>query len=160
MRHSPILWQVAAAAARPRAKAPIPQQSLPLPTTFPTKTNIRLLPSKIALLPSPLNCPTTHPPVLTVAKQEDYTGWWSTGKYIIAKVNAYITFYKAGMKQTFDNMKLRKELKNELLKSLPNINIPGSSMITMSRSEFQMMVRTKRDMKKLPRTLFCYRMMS
>jgi hypothetical protein len=43
-------------------------------------------------------------------------------------------------------------LKAELTKSIGNINVPGSALIVMSRSEFQMCIRTSRDWKKMPCT--------
>jgi hypothetical protein len=151
MRPAPILRQVATAAAS-RAQ-PRVQAKLPLPTVFPANTKKRLLPSKTPYLPSPVNCPTTFAPILGLPTEVG-TGWNATGKYILKQAWAYLMFYKEGVQLTRRNMKVRKDLKKELLKSLKNVNIPGSQMITMTRSEFQLMIRTKRDMRKLPCMFF------
>jgi hypothetical protein len=151
MRVSRILWQEAAAAATAASR---PQKKLPLPRTFPIETKYRLLPSKTELLPSLINAPTTFAPVFIPASEEGRGGWFGNGKYLYRASKAWLTFYKTGLKQTRANLKLRKELKKELMNSLQYVKVPGSQMITMCRSEFQTMVRTKRDMMKLPRMNF------
>jgi len=148
MRLSPILLQGAAAAqatARSRPK-------LPLPATLPPNFKARLLPSLTSQIPSVVNCPTTFAPIFIRPDQKMRLQLWGDGKYFFKWFKAWITFYRAGIAQTVANMRLRKQLKKELKSCMRNVNIPGSMNITMTRSEFQMMVRTRQDMMKLPGT--------
>jgi hypothetical protein len=145
MRRSPLLLQVAAAAAKAQ------QRTLPLPNIYPTKNVPRLTPKGANYLPSLINAPTTIPPTLMPPEKFIEAGFlFATGRNWYYKLKSYYIFYKAGMKQFNHNRKARKVLKNKLMESFKFINIPGSATIVMSRSEFQMMIRTKRDWRKMP----------
>ena len=158
MRASPILRQLAANAARiPR---PAPQSSLTqqhhgkLPLSDPV-THVpiaRLRRSQQDFLPSAINAPTTLTAPFIPKTDVDLKKWFGNGKDWYYKVRRYVIFYKTGVKQFNYNRKIRKVLKADLMKSLGNINIPGSSSIAMSRSEFQMCLRTRKDWQKMPCT--------
>jgi hypothetical protein len=145
MRPSPFLLQVTAAASKAQ------QRKLPLPNLFPAKTVNRLTPRGADYLPSLINAPTTIPPTLLPPEKFIEAGYlFATGRNWYWILKSYYVFYKAGLKQFNQNRKVRKILKKKLMESFKNINVPGSANIAMTRSEFQMMIRTKRDWRKMP----------
>jgi hypothetical protein len=143
MRPSPLLRQIAQQQT---------QRKLPLPNFYPPASVPRLKPPQADFLPSLINCPTTLPPKFITPKEVDKTAWFGVGKALYHMGKSYYKFYKTGVKQAYSNRKIRKLLKGELMKSIVNINVPGSAIIAMSRSEFQMCIRTRRDWRKMPRT--------
>jgi hypothetical protein len=143
MRPTGLLRQIAAGASST-------QRKLPLPTLFQPDSVPRLKPPKADFLPSLINCPTTLPPVFLSPKQIDKTAWFAVARQLYHKAKSYYQFYKTGIKQATSNRKIRKFLKSELIRSVRNIQIPGSANIVMSRSEFQMCIRTRRDWRKMP----------
>ena len=143
MRPSPLWRQIATGAST--------QTKLPLPRIYPATSVPRLKPPQANFLPSLVNCPTTLPPILTVT-EVDKTKRWDVAKTIYYTAKSFYTFYRTGIKQFNSNRKIRKFLKNELMKSFNHIKIPGTSNIVMSRSEFQMCIRTRRDWRKMPCT--------
>jgi hypothetical protein len=180
MRLSPLLRQISASTTRIPKAAPkaapktssststststsIPiQQKLPLPEVFDGHSKNRLRPPKSDFLPSLINAPTSLPPVFIKPEPADTKKWFSTAKDIYYKGKSYFVFYKTGLTQVKDNRyscrrergvnrrKIRKVLKAELMRQFKNIHIPGSSNIRICRSEFQMCLRTSRDLKKMP----------
>jgi len=142
MRPTALLRQVAAGAQT--------QRKLPLPDIGPSRHLLRLTQPSAGVLPSAINCPTTLPPVFIAPKEIDRTKHWAVAKIIYHKAKSYYQFYKAGIKQFNSNRKIRKILRPELMRQFKNINVPGSANIAMSRSEFQLMIRTKRDWRKMP----------
>ena len=150
MRPSPILRQLAANIA--------PQRKLPLPQILPKSPVLRLKPRNEDYLPSIINAPTTLPPAMIPPKRVDLDtkGQWNFAimRTVFYRAQSMFTFYRTGLKQAFENRKVRKKLKKELMKSFSHIKIPGSANIVMTRSEFQMMIRAKRDLRKMPRTSF------
>ena len=145
MRPSPLWRQIATGAST--------QTKLPLPPLYPAGSVPRLKPPQANFLPSLINCPTTLPPVLTIT-EVDKSKPWDVAKTIYYKAKSFYTFYKTGIKQFNSNRKIRKFLKNELMKSFNHIKIPGTANIVMSRSEFQMCIRTRRDWRKIPCTSY------
>jgi hypothetical protein len=145
MRASPLLLQIAAAASKAQ------QRKFPLPNLFPAKKVRRLAPPGADYLPSLINAPTTIPPTLLPPEKlaEDGT-LFATGRNWYWKAKSYFIFYKAGLKQFNQNRKVRKVLKKKLMASFKDINVPGSANIVMTRSEFQMLIRTRRDWRKMP----------
>src|SRR5271154_4648564 len=144
MRPTPLLRQLAANST--------PQTKLPLPQIFPSGPVPRLRPAKANFLPSLVNAPTTLPPVLIPPPKVELNGFMNfpLPKIYYYRWRSYYTFYKAGIKQVFANQRIRKVLKQELMKEFNHIQIPGSANIVMTRSEFQMLIRTKRDVRKMP----------
>jgi hypothetical protein len=145
MRPSPLLRQIAANAASA-------QRKLPLPTIYPSAAVPRLKPPHAEWLPSLVNAPTTLPPSFITPKQVNKKEMWAVAKQVYHKAKSYYAFYKAGMQQFNTNRKIRRFLKRELMKQFTHIQIPGSATIVMSRSEFQMCIRTKQDWRKMPCT--------
>ena len=141
MRVSPLLRQMAAGASG--------QPKLPLPTFYPSSIP-RLRPSKEDFLPSVVNAPTTLPPVFIAPREVKDSEINSIGKRVYYKAKSYYQFYKTGIKQFNHNRKMRNVLKRELMKNLTYIKIPGSGNIAVARSEFQLLIRTKRDWRKMP----------
>lgn len=131
------------------------QRKLPLPTTYTSQTFLRLTQQATAFLPSPINVPTTLPPIFIPPKEIDRTKRWAVAKILYHRAKSYYQFYKAGIKQFNSNRKIRMLLKVELMKQFKNINVPGSANIAMTRSEFQLMIRTKQDWRKMPCALPC-----
>jgi hypothetical protein len=148
MRPSLLLRQVAAGAPT--------MAKLPLPQIYPSNPVPRLKPPQEQFLPSIINAPTTLPPVFIEPKVADPTAWWRHPKNRYWQAQSYFKFYRAGINQIRENRKIRKILKNELNKSLTNVNIPGSANVAITRSEFQMLIRTKRDSRKMPRKFTCF----
>jgi hypothetical protein len=146
MRPSSLLRQVATGASA--------QRKLPLPQIFSPGAVPRLKPSQADFLPSLINAPTTLPPVFITPKEADTKKGNAIAKQLYYTAKSYLTFYKTGIKQFNTNRKIRKFLKRELSKSFANIKVPGSATIDMTRSEFQLCIRTKRDWRKMPRTFF------
>jgi len=146
MRPTSILRQLAAN-AHPKTKLPLPQ--ILTPTAVP-----RLTPPTANFLPSLVNAPSTLPPVLIPPPYIPLDGFMNFPLPRIAYhvAHSYYTFFKTGVRQVFANRKIRKQLKKELMKSFGNIQIPGTANIVMTRSEFQMLIRTKRDLRKMPCT--------
>lgn len=141
MRPTPLLWQIAGASA---------QRKLPLPTIYPAGSVPRLTPTRAGFLPSIVNASTTLPPVFIPPPEADTNQRWDVAKKLFYKARSYYKFYKEGIKQANSNRKIRKFLKSELMKSFAHINIPGTANIVMTRSEFQLCIRTKRDWRKMP----------
>ena len=172
MRPTPLLRQIAANTTRlPRSvpksslpRSPKPSQStqsataqqpkLPLPNLLSSSTTRRLRRPDQDFLPSTINAPTTIPPHFVIPKDDQHPRRgvldFSTGKLIYYKAKAYLVFYKTGLKQFNQNRKHRKKLKQQLMTQMGNIMIPGSAVVELCRSEFQMLVRTKRDWRKMP----------
>jgi hypothetical protein len=155
MRPTSFLRQVATATRTS------PQRKLPLPNIIPPNSVPRLKPPQADFLPSLINCPTTLPPIFISPPKIDKTKdkdkpkktfSWEVAKFLYWTAKSYFTFYKAGISQANSNRKIRKFLKSELMKSFKYINVPGSANIAMTRSEFQLCIRTKRDWRKMPRT--------
>jgi len=147
MRPTPLLRQLAANSTT--------QTKLPLPQIFSPGPVPRLTPPKADFLPSHINAPTTLPPALIPPPKIDMDGFmkFPIPRILYHRAKSYYTFYKAGIKQVFANQKIRKLLKKEVMKGFNHIQIPGSANIVMTRSEFQMLIRTKRDVRKMPCTL-------
>jgi hypothetical protein len=126
------------------------QRKLPLPTIYPAGSVPRLTPPRADFLPSLINAPTTLPPVFIPPPEVDSEQRWDVAKKLYYRARSYYKFYKEGVKQANSNRKIRKFLKSELMKSFAHINIPGTANIVMTRSEFQLCIRTKRDWRKMP----------
>src|SRR5579859_8001776 len=135
-----------------RSAAAGAQRKLPLPTLYPPNPVPRLKPASAEFLPSLINCPTTLPPALIPPKEVDKKEWFAQAKGLYHLGKSYYQFYKTGVKQANSNRKIRKILKNELAKAIGHIRIPGSAVVAMTRSEFQLCTRTKRDWQKMPGT--------
>jgi hypothetical protein len=127
------------------------QAKLPLPPKFFDDQLPRLRPQNRDFLPSPINAPTTLPPELIAPKEVKNSEFNSIAKRLYYTAKSYYQFYKTGLKQFNQNRKIRTIIKNELYLNLKHIKIPGSGNLAMVRSEFQMMIRTKRDWRKMPR---------
>jgi hypothetical protein len=145
MRPSSLLRQIAAGTAA--------QRKFPLPNIYPSSSVPRLRPPHADWLPSLINCPTTRPPAwITPEKEIDKKRFTWLIRTIYHLGRSYYLFYKQGLSQVNSNRRIRRDLLNELKKQLKHINVPGSANIVMTRSEFQLCIRTRRDWRKLPRT--------
>ena len=144
MRSSSVLRQVAAATSAGRIR-------LPRPNIIPPGNLLRLRPEGAEWLESPVNAPTTFPPVLLPATVDKHK-LWGTGKHALNWLKNYLAFHRQGLLQLRSNRKIRKILKGQLMKELQNVAVPGSANINLVRSEFQMMIRTRRDNRKAPCT--------
>ena len=150
---------------RPRTSYPLPQ-SAPIylsPRTisftslyFPIRTYVtpHLYGSKRrALQRSPsvslaLNPPsTTHPPPLTLPeKLPDLPKY----KYYFRVGKAYGIFYKNGLKAIWTNYKLARALPNKIFSSgQPQVHQAVRDNV-LSRADFQLIRRTRRDISKVP----------
>jgi hypothetical protein len=136
------------AAAKFSARKPQPMRPIESPSTGP-----RLCALSARALRSPVNCDITRPPTFVIAEIPPRR-FNAYGVYLFRKARNYLTWYKDGFIQFVENANLRRVLKGELGKRLANLNIPGSAVIEMSRSEVQLMVRTRWDMRKFPGTHF------
>jgi len=145
MRPSSLLRQAAAAAASAA------RVRLPRPNIIPPGKPLRLRPEGAEWLESPVNAPTTFPPVLLPATVDKHK-LWGTAKHALNWLKNYLAFHRQGLLQLRSNRKIRKILKGQLMKQLQNVAVPGSANINLVRSEFQMMIRTRRDNMKAPCT--------
>jgi hypothetical protein len=141
MRLSPLVRQIAGQAT---------QRKLPGPQIFEQPAVPRLTPPNNPFLPSLINAPTTLPPVLT-SVDVNMKERFGVLKRIYYLGRSYFIFYKTGIKQSFKNISMRRYYKAQLQASLNRIMIPGSSNVDMTRSELQVCIRTRRDLRKLPR---------
>ena len=143
MRTTLILRQIAGAAAQPK---------LPFPKAFTPAVVARLQPPTENWLPSLVNAPITLPPQLIPPQEVDP----STVNAVVRKLwrigKSYLQFYRQGYNQWRSNRDIRKVLRRELMRNIHFVRVPGSSSIAMTRSEFQFLIRTKKDSRKMPCT--------
>lgn len=95
-----------------------------------------------------LNPPSfTYPPELSVPQRKQGQNYAS---YLFSAGKAYLTFYKSGIKHTRQTLKLAKAIRARLADQGKAISedIAGSGLL--SRSEWQVLRRSKRDLLRLP----------
>jgi len=144
MRTTLILRQIAGGATQPK---------LPFPNAFTPAIVRRLQPADENWLPSLVNAPITLPPQLIPPQQVDPSALNAVARKLWRTAKSYIQFYKQGYKQWSSNRDIRKVLRRKLMSSMQFANVPGSSSVAMTRSEFQLLIRTKRDSRVMPRML-------
>ncbi|KAL8771770.1 MAG: hypothetical protein Q9209_002961 [Squamulea sp. 1 TL-2023] len=106
-------------------------------STPPVHPSIALNPP-ISTLPPPLVLPTSEPNLPVTEKLKLY---YKTGK-------AYLTFYKSGVKATWQNYKLTRQLRRQIPsgKSAEQALRDG----LLSRAEYHLIRRTRRDVSRIP----------
>jgi hypothetical protein len=118
-----------------------PPKRLPSPTAGP-----RLCSTSEKLLPSPVNCDNARAAPLVIPPFP-VRRFNSMGVHLIRKSRVYIWWYQEGFFRFAENARLRREMKRLLAKKLGSDN---GEKIEMSRSELQLMVRTRKDLRKVP----------
>jgi hypothetical protein len=113
-----------------------------------------------ALMVDKLNAPSTFPPALTLPEKKTDM---SRVRFLLNTGKAYLRFYKTGTKQILANRKVANVLKTRFADDERIRSASGPSMLylgqrseaavtgeRLSRSQYQLVLRSAKDSKKLP----------
>ena len=123
----------------PSAKPSISTRSplVPLQSVLPTESHASRINPPSSTHSPPLKLPSRAPTLPA------YKHYYSTGK-------AYLSFYKTGLKAIWTNFKLIRALPNKVSSKNAAEILAATQNGTLSRANFQLILRTSRDLWNLP----------
>ena len=122
------------------ASSAAPAKRTSVSTSSPTTTNVK---SNDKLNPPSF----TYAPALSVPERKDGQNYAS---YLFSCGKAYLTFYKTGISHTRQTLKYAKELRKQLTDQGRGMSKDIAGLGILSRAEWQVLRRSKRDLLRLP----------
>lgn len=132
----PAKVHTASASSAVSAKRAATPSAAPSTPSTPAKPNDKLNPPSF-----------TYPPDLSVPARKEGQNYAS---YLFSCGKAYISFYKSGISHTRQTLKLAKSLRAKLASQGRGVSEPIAGAGILSRAEWQVLRRSKRDLLRLP----------